>query len=285
MYDDDDDDTILANIKYKVHVTRVVGNNLIPTIWKIKSDIVMFSPEEIAENEIEDEEDEDEVIDPIEPPIPEPVSETKSEDEEDDFDDGMDEDEEDDYDHDIDHYKLSLMKVKFWFDNIVDGCIVFSRDNKWAMKTFIDKKGKIRVNNRLMILPEEPSDSLMIQIFHSKMNAITGKYMSFGITEIESNTGDDEIGYTFFGDGELELPTMEEWMGPRNWFSKPWWARDDTSTFDLVCPDDADLSEPPKFAVKMDFLMDIANPIVVDDSNIIRPDFKPHIIKGADDQA
>lgn len=184
---------------------------------------------------------------------------------------------------DFSNAKLGLSKIKFWIENLVSGSIVFCRNNKWARRSFLTKSGHIAVNNHLMILPNDPTDSLIAQVLHSKFNALSDGFILFETVHIESNNDPNDISYFFYGDGKSSLPPMKDWMGEPHWFKNPWWARDDASTIDVICPDDADMSEPPKFAYSLDFLGDIVNPPVYEDSKIVRADFRPKVIKGGND--
>ena len=192
----------------------------------------------------------------------------------------------DEYENQKDEFskaKLGLTKIKFWIENLVSGSIVFCRNNKWARRAFLTKSGHIAVNNHIMILPNDPTDSLIAQTLHSKFNALSDGFIIFETVHIESNNDPNDISYFFYGDGKSSLPAMKDWMGLPHWFKNPWWARNDASTIDVICPENADMAEPPKFAYSLDFLGDIINPPVYEDSKIVRGEFRPKVIKGGND--
>lgn len=175
--------------------------------------------------------------------------------------------------------QLALLKIRFWFNNIITGSVLFSRTNTWAVRAFIDQNGRQDVQNHLVVLPDDPVDTLLAEIFQSKMNALAGNEMFFEYVDL---TADDANGFSFLfaGSGEYNLPDMEEWIGPRSYFSKPWWARDDASTIDVIPDEDADLKNLPNFAYSLDFLGENLRDIKRPEARIIRPEFKPEIING-----
>lgn len=169
----------------------------------------------------------------------------------------------------------AFTKIRYWFENIVSKCLVFSSDNEAAMNMFINDHGINRSGNMIMLTPGEPTDEHLAAIFQSKLNALAADTMLFGLIEIVS---DNTVGlsFTFVGDGEACLPTVAEWIGDRYYFDKPWWSRDDASTLDSSPAADADLSKPPPWAYSLDFLHENATQETV----IIRPEFRPTVIDG-----
>jgi hypothetical protein len=168
-----------------------------------------------------------------------------------------------------------MTKVKFWFDSIVSRSIAFSSDNEEALGIVINDEGKNRTANVLMITPGDPTDDVLAALFQAKLNALGGDAVEFGLVEIKS---DNPIGlsFTFVGDATKLLPSMDRWMGERNYFDKPWWNRDDSSTLDVIPPEDADLTKTPKWAFSLDTMVETEK----DEAEIVRPAFKPTIIDG-----
>jgi hypothetical protein len=111
------------------------------------------------------------------------------------------------------------------------------------------------------------------------MNAFGNDKVAFGLIEITSDTR-EMLTCTFTGLGEEELPDMEEWIGDRSYFDKPWWCRDDGSTLDVIPAPDADLTNPPKLCFDMSFISDRYKRSGDDTAIIVRPQFKPEVISG-----
>lgn len=181
----------------------------------------------------------------------------------------------------VDDYalKLALMKVHFFFDEIVSRGIMWGADNEWAANTFITDDGKNVANNIPIITPFEPSDEHLAAVFQSKMNALAGGHLAFETVELSSKDAGG-LSFMFVGDSGLILPTMEEWIGKHSYFDEPWWMRNDASTMDVIPDDDADLTIKPAFAYSLDFLGESLKPTEITNAKIIRPDFKPTVIKG-----
>ena len=178
-------------------------------------------------------------------------------------------------DAELDH---SFMKMRYWLDNVVHKCIVFSHENDTAIAMFIDENGgSTRVANVLMLTPEEPTDQHLAAIFQAKMQALAEDTLSFGPVEISS---DNSLGlaFTFVGDPSTFLPTMKDWVGERTYFDQPWWNRNDGSTLDVLPPEDADLTVKPTWAFNFDFLNQPDKQVT--SGVIVRPEFKPVVIDG-----
>lgn len=175
--------------------------------------------------------------------------------------------------------KIALAKIKFWFDNFIDGSVLMDRGNDWAQRAFLSEEGQQSVENHIVLFPDEPTDQLLAEVFQSKMNALGGNFLTFGLVELNS---DDLSGLTFIftGVGEFNLPEIEEWVGERSYFTKPWWSRDDASTIDVIPDDKADLFQIPSFAQSLDFIADAMRPAKSMSAQIIRPEFRPSVIQG-----
>jgi hypothetical protein len=173
----------------------------------------------------------------------------------------------------------ALTKIKFWFEQIVDKSVLFNRNNEWALNSFVDSTGTQQLENNLMVLPEDPTDELLAQVFQCKMNALGNNHILFGPIEIitDNPTG---VSFLFSGDGEMHLPLMSEWVGERSHFTDPWWCRNDASMLDIIPEPDADLTEIPAFAKNLDFIIDALRPSDTPVAGVIRPSFKPEIIHG-----
>lgn len=182
--------------------------------------------------------------------------------------------------HEIDR---AFSKMRYYIDNVIHSSIVFSHDNSHAIEMFIDDNGgNTRVGNVLVLTPEEPDDQHLAAIFQAKLQALAGTSMAFGPVEVRS---DNQIGlsFSFVGDSSAVLPNMANWVGPRSYFDKPWWDRDDGSTLDVLPPEDADLNEKPAWAFSFDFL-DKPKAASGAGGKIIRPEFRPTIIDGGKDK-
>lgn len=175
--------------------------------------------------------------------------------------------------------KVAISKIKFWCDSAVDSCVMLCRENEWAQRAFLAEDGTQSVDNNIMLLPDEPDDEMLAQIIQSKFNALAGNYLVFGEIGI---TSDDITGlsYSYTGLGEFDLPQMEQWVGERSFFDKPWWSRDDISIMDIIPSEDADLTQAPAFAQKLDFIAHAMRPPKEAGARVIRPEFRPQIIQG-----
>jgi hypothetical protein len=189
-------------------------------------------------------------------------------------------------------FDVTFAKVRFWFETVVSRAVIFGRDNHPALQMFTDEAGKARVVNYLMITPSEPTDEHLGALFQSKMTALSGGMMEFGVVRVnsESQTG---LVWSYVGDWQEDLPSMENWFSTKPYyFDKPWWARDDTSTIDMIAEGVTDFSQIPTWAFTLDFIEKAIRPKVNADGSapepaaesleniVIRGTFRPKVIDG-----
>jgi len=172
--------------------------------------------------------------------------------------------------------KFTLMKIRFFFEEIISNGIIWSVDNEWANDVFFNDDGVCTLGNIPVITPYDPTDDHLAILFQSKMNAFAATGMEFNFVELEPT--DNDVSFLFVGDAEEVLPTVEEWLGERRYFDKSWWSRDDYSSLDIIPDDDADLNDKPDYS--LDFLKEHLMPKEIKNAKIIKPEFKPQIIKG-----
>jgi hypothetical protein len=228
---DDLEPEIFVKLSISFKAIRVIGNKLIPTLWKVAADVYY--------NEDESEDSPNDNID----------------------------------------VQGAFAKIHYWFNNFVDSSVLFGRSNEWARNAFISEEGHQSITNNVALLPQDPTDEVLAQIFQSKMNALAGGFVKFGLVEIIS---DDRHGlsFTYAGESGINFPDMYEWIGEWSFFENPWWERDDASMIDIIPMQDADLTKLPKFAISLDFIVDQIRPANQTLGQLIRPDFKPIIHNG-----
>lgn len=179
----------------------------------------------------------------------------------------------------------SFAKIRYWLDNIVSRCLVFSRDNDAARAMFNDENGRPRSGNVVMLTPDEPDDQHLCALFQAKLAALSGHTIEFGPTEVKS---DNVMGlnFTFVGDPDDILPGMGEWVGERTYFADPWWNRDDGSTFDAVPGEGADLAVRPAWAFTFEFLdrPKHAPTPPAEKTVVVHPQFRPLVIDGGKEE-
>lgn len=167
-----------------------------------------------------------------------------------------------------------ITKMNYWIDEVVDDSVIFSKDNVWAYKSFINK-----TSNNIVLCHEEPSDDMLAILMKAKLNTLSGDAFEVGLVEVKSNNNDG-INFTFSGNSHGHLPEMKEWIGKHTYFSVPWWYRNDASTMDLIPRRNADLSKKPEFAYDLDFVGDSHDKEPRTLAKVIKHDFRPRVIKG-----
>jgi len=176
--------------------------------------------------------------------------------------------------------ELAFVKIDYWFDRVVSRSIAFCQSNNAALGMVLSNTGLNKTGNMLLVTPGDPVDQHLAVLFQAKMKSLSAGSLNIGPVRVESDsvTG---LAFTFIGDYKDSLPSMDEWVGTRNYFENPWWERDDASTLDVRPGPDADLNDIPSWAYKLDFLMKSTNnePLPPATATNLRP-FKPKIIDG-----
>lgn len=187
---------------------------------------------------------------------------------------------EDDTDDYAIRMEVALAKMAYWVEKVLNGAILISSDNEWALDSFMDGNTP-STTNMVMLCPEEPTDALLAEILICKFKAITGGAFDFHAIDIESTDGRG-VGFTFVGGKPGDsFPEPGEWLTERNYFSKPWWHRGDASTLDVVPEEDDDLNEPPMWAYSFSFIHEqMVEPGQQTSNVVVRPEFRPRVIEG-----
>lgn len=169
--------------------------------------------------------------------------------------------------------ELALRKVNHWIENHLTNCVAVASRNEVGFDALLN--GAVpRLDNTIMITPNDPSDHHLMFILQSKIEAIADGAFVVPTVEIESNNAEG-LTVTYIGDGSGELPGMEDWLEGQSWFTVPWWERDDISMVDTTAPEGTDLSVRPVWASTFDFLQDNQN---TQPAVLIRGDFEPKIV-------
>jgi hypothetical protein len=172
--------------------------------------------------------------------------------------------------------KFALDKMKYWMDNYVSRAVAVSAMNSEGFQMLLDEENKPRLENPLLVTPCEPTDHHLMFVFQSKITALSDGALE--VVRIEITSSDAQgLAFTYIGDGEGQLPDMEEWIPGPNWFTQPWWSRDDISMIDTVAPEGADLTARPSWAATLDFLRPEAPEHA---AIVINGDWEPKIIEG-----
>lgn len=117
-------------------------------------------------------------------------------------------------------------RIKFFLRNICQNSIAISIHNN-NFKTI----NKITVS-KIMTLPDEPSDQLLVVLLFHKIDAIIGKHFDCDYITLESFQGEN-IKYQY--DSEYDSSFIDEksyFTGKLHQKKTPWWYREDTTISD-----------------------------------------------------
>jgi hypothetical protein len=123
----------------------------------------------------------------------------------------------------------AFQKIYFWFESYLPCVIVSSIDNEagTALAAYS--------SNTMMHCPGEPTDDILVQLFHAKLSAIAGDDLN--IDEVELEASDMSCSYVF--SGPYFIPkTVKEFVDMPSLHRKPWWHRADGFAFEFLKPKD-----------------------------------------------
>jgi hypothetical protein len=181
---------------------------------------------------------------------------------------------------DDDEIQFALTKINHWLDNVASRAVVVSSSNNEGLQMMLDENNKPMLENPLMVTPMDPTDHHLMFIFQAKLMALADDALAICTVEITSSDSSG-LSFTYIGTGEGQLPDMEEWIPGPNWFTVPWWHRNDISMIDTIAPDDADLSVRPVWARTLDHLRE---DYMEQSAIVIKGDWVPSIIEGDDEK-
>lgn len=179
-----------------------------------------------------------------------------------------------------------LSQIKYWLDNVVNGCIAFN-----VHTTLLQTEILGELENSIMFCPDEPNDYLLLLLIVAKLNAIGEGVVIIEHASINSDTNQG-FGNVLTGNPLEMLISPEEWMGARRYFKDAWWNRPDGGMMDIPCGEDEDPEQKPDILMPLDtetvFIAD--NSITSTDNvevekpsaEIIKLNFKPRIITNDD---
>lgn len=175
--------------------------------------------------------------------------------------------------------EIALAKMNHWVEKVLNNSVLIHSDNDWALDRFSEGDSP-SCDNAVVLCPEEPTDACLAELLICKFKALTTGAFSFHAIDIESSDGRG-MGFTFVGQRPGDsFPPSEEWLTDKNFFSKPWWHRDDASSIDVVPEEGDDLNKPPKWAYSLGFIADAMAAPDAPSNVIIRPEFRPRVIDG-----
>ena len=166
-------------------------------------------------------------------------------------------------------------RIKNWI-SIKDNAILYSKDNPLGkmVSGFTDEEDQ-SIHNEMILLPYEPVDDMLALVMLRKLNSVGGPFVEISSMTLTASDSDG-IEVMAFGEHDEYFPSMVEWMGKRTYFSQPWWDRNDSSSIDTIPPENADLNSIPDYAISLVDTIDVPEY----ETKILRPEFKPRVIKG-----
>jgi len=163
-----------------------------------------------------------------------------------------------------------------WVSMILENSIVYDVWDDIDPSTF----GMLK--NSVLQCPGSPDDFMIGALIFQKLQSILGDAVIIENLKIETDNGAG-IAYTIHAAAlEHSLPGIEDWVGERHFFDKPWWLRSDGSTLDMIPQDDEDLDDKPDILI--DLSQFIPNRVSSNKpAEIIRPNFQFKVITHDDD--
>jgi hypothetical protein len=166
-------------------------------------------------------------------------------------------------------HETRLKAMKYWVEEILNQSVAYYIGTECNTEIFES------IGNHLVFCPEEPDDYLMALLIHAKLKAIGSKYINVESVKFETDTS---MGFNHIsvGDPLEDLPTIDNWMGEKRFFNRPWWDRDDGSMIDVYFEEGDDLAKKPDILIEI--LAQFMNKVPIKNEDktaeIIRPNFR-----------
>lgn len=175
--------------------------------------------------------------------------------------------------------ELAMRKINYWLETVVEASIAVAANNAIGFQMLLDENNSPRLLNPMMVCPDEPTDNNLCVLLQSKLQALAGGAFAVGMIELSSDNSQGLV-FTYIGDSDDLLPGMSDWISGPTWFDRPWWERDDASTFDTVAQEGADLTTKPVWAY--DIAAVVQRDMMPQEAIVLKADFQPRIIDGDD---
>lgn len=168
----------------------------------------------------------------------------------------------------------TLKKMKL-FNSLLNNSLIIASTNQWAIDKFLSTNDDLdEKTNNIILCPNDVSDATLCELFLAKYKSLMGDI--FHSDSCELKISDSNMIFTFVGSLPCDtFPNKDEWLSERNWFDKPWWFRNDSSTIDVIPGDDEDITILPHWSLRLEKRSNT----IIDQGNI-RKIFKPTIIDG-----
>jgi hypothetical protein len=161
-----------------------------------------------------------------------------------------------------------VKKLSFWVEIGLQHSIIFDVENTWASERFLAGYDANSQNN-IVLTPLTPDDAHLGCLILSKFNALSNNLAEVDYIRLNSNSGNG-ISYVYYGTGNETLPLRENWLGGKFTHLKPWWDRNDTTTWDSVIGSGQSPQNHPLF----DDLFEKNRSTIANNATIIQGDFK-----------
>jgi hypothetical protein len=183
-----------------------------------------------------------------------------------------------------DKMDVALEKMSYFTEKVLKNCIIISAENEWAVNSFLGD-GAPQTSNMVMLCPEDPTDALLGEILLCKFKALCAGAFQFHAVDIESTDGRGLHFTLVTGNPGDSFDDDVDWLTERNYFSRPWWHRDDASTLDMIPDAEDDIDVRPSWAYSLGFIADriAASNGDTGEHKIVRPEFRPKIKGGKED--
>lgn len=117
-------------------------------------------------------------------------------------------------------------KMKLFLEVVFDDVVIFDASNK------DDILLAVNVNNNIMMVDGAPTDQKIFETLHCKLNALVGDYLVIG--DISGDTSQTGLTFVYGKSNKYTLAETVDSYAPGDYAHiKPWWERNDSTTFEI----------------------------------------------------
>jgi hypothetical protein len=133
----------------------------------------------------------------------------------------------------------SFQKMNFFLSHIINDIFVVSSKNIDKFDALIS----MDVANPIIMLPENTTDDIFVQVLHKKLSVICGDSICIEELSLRCEEAKTTFKYSNNNNADYLLPDQKDFMGEDALYDEPWWSRYDCDTCDECVPEGIDKEE------------------------------------------
>lgn len=172
------------------------------------------------------------------------------------------------------HLSASFQKMNFFLNQVMNDIFIVGSKNVDKFDALI----AMDTANPILMLPENTTDDIFVQVLHKKLSVLCGEYICIEEISLRCEEAKTTFKYTNNNNADYILPEQIDFMGEMALYDEPWWNRYDCDTCDECVPEDVDREEIIQ-QVSTKHYLDTIDQMVMDEHKEEDKDQKTQVIR------